>query len=403
MTNRKADGGAALPACGVVVRGLTLPRCKPRVLPVFQFMPAALPYSKHTPGRTFIIAISVLGLIALMQVGMLGWAFVKRVRAGTQLVAVPPPMSPLPKPSPAPITEKDLLTLVDPFEDKESALTLENSTEPIMPPSRPRPVPMPRLQLAPDSRLSEMLQQARTFRDRGDMSSALTRFRDAYALDTRNPEAIAEIAVTYEKLGLPDKAAEHWKRVYDMGESAGVYFSAAQAKMKEAVMATRGVVERPAEAGVQGVQAGGGTAPSATFGIGAIESEEIRDPKATQRLVVKVPIEQRIKTKINVKELSIHVLFYDLLDDKPQRTTANVSSRWRTAPVDWREDESEVLEVDYNRPLPDVREAKRESRKYYGYIVRVYYKEELQATRSEPPVLGQKFPASQTLEKEATP
>ena len=37
-------------------------------------MPAALPYSKHTPGRTFIIAISVLGLVALTQVGVLGWA-----------------------------------------------------------------------------------------------------------------------------------------------------------------------------------------------------------------------------------------------------------------------------------------------------------------------------------------
>ena len=367
-------------------------------------MPAALPYSKHTPGRTFIIAISVLGLIALMQVGMLGWAFVKRVRAGAQIVAVPPPANPIPKPAATLATEKDLLTLTDPFEDKDAALTLENSAEPIMPPSRPRPVPMPRLQLAPDSRLGEMLQQARAFRDRGDMSNALTRFRDAYALDTHNPEAIAEIAVTYEKLGLPDKAAEHWKRVYDMGESAGVYFSAAQAKMREAVMATRGGLEQPTEAGgVQSAQAGGGTTPSATFGIGAIESEEVRDPKAVQRLVVKVPIEQRIKTKINVKELAIHMLFYDLLDDKPQRTTANVSSRWSTAPVDWREDDSEVLDVEYNRPLPDAREAKRENRKYYGYIVRVYYKDELQATRSDPPVLGQKFPASQTLEKEATP
>ena len=45
-------------------------------------MPAALPYSKHTPGRTFVIAISLLGLVALTQVGVLGWAFIKRVKAG---------------------------------------------------------------------------------------------------------------------------------------------------------------------------------------------------------------------------------------------------------------------------------------------------------------------------------
>ena len=95
------------------------------------------------------------------------------------------------------------------------------------------------------------------------------------------------------------------------------------------------------------------------------------------------------------------MIFYDVVDDKPQRTNANVSNRWSTAPVDWRDDDSEVLEVDYIQPLPDPRDPKRESRNYYGYIVRIYYKDELQATRAEPTVLGQKFPASQTLEKDA--
>ena len=363
-------------------------------------MPAALPYSKHTPGRTFIVAISVLGLVALTQVGMLGWAFVKRVKAGTQVATISSPVNPGPKPAGGPADEKDSLTLTDPFEDKESALTVEKSTEPIMPPVRPRPMPMPRLQLAPDNRLSEVLQQARTFRDRGDMSNALARFREAYGLDPRNPEAIAEIAVTFEKMSLPDKAAEHWKRVYDMGESAGVYFSAAQAKMREAVMATRVGVEQPADSNVQ---SGGGTAASATFGIGAIESEDLNDPKSARHLVLRVPVEQRIKTKVSVKELTVVVLFYDLLDDKPLKTNATVSSKWSTAPLDWREDESELLEVEYMQPLPDARDAKRENRKYYGYIVRVYYKDELQATRSEPQVLGQRFPASQTYEKDAAP
>ena len=294
-------------------------------------MPAALPYSKHTPGRTFIIAISVLGIVALTQVGMLGWAFVKRVKAGAQVVSVPSPVIPAPKPAGAVEEDKGTLTLTDPFEDKDSTLTVENSTEPIMPPERPRP--MPRLQLAPDSRTGEILQNARAFREHGDMSNALARFREAYGLDPRNPEAIAEIAVTFEKMGLPDKAAEHWRRVYDMGESAGVYFSAAQAKMREAVMTTRVGLEQPANSNVQ---TGGGTAATATFGIGAIESEDLRDPKFARRLVLKVPIEQRIKTKVSVKELFVQVLFYDLLDDKPLKTSANTSHKWTTMPLDWR-------------------------------------------------------------------
>ena len=359
-------------------------------------MPAALPYSKHTPGRTFIVAISVLGIVALTQVGMLGWAFVKRVKAGARVSAIPSPVNPGPKRA----DERDSLTLTDPFEDKDSMLTVDGSTEPIMPPARPRPVPMPRLNPAPDSRLGAMLQEARAERERGDTSNALTHFRDAYGLDPKNPKAIAEIAVTFEKMGLPEKAAEHWKRVYDMGESAGVYFSAAQAKMREAVMATREGVAQPAHSTVQ---SGGGTAASATFGIGAIESEDFNDPKSARHLVLRVPVEQRIKTKISVKDLFIQVLFYDLLDDKPIRTSANVSHKWSTMPLDFGEDDSELLEVEYNLPLPDARDPKRENRKYYGYIVRAYYKDELQATRSEPQVLGQRFPASQTYEKEATP
>ena len=71
--------------------------------------------------------------------------------------------------------------------------------------------------------------------------------------------------------------------------------------------------------------------------------------------------------------------------------------------MDWRDDETEMLDVEYNQPVPESRDPKQEIRKFYGYIVRVYYKDELQATRAEPSSLGQRFPASQTLEKDAAP
>ena len=368
----------------------------------FPIMPAALPYSKHTPGRTFVIAISVLGLVALAQVGVLGWAFVKRAQSGLPVTMVAGTTGSDLKPDAAE-TEKEpeVLAVNDPFEDAKGNVTLDNPADPIMPPAKPQPVPMARLQLAPDSRIGEMLQQGRALRDRGDTNNALLRFREAQASDPKSPEVISEIAVTLEKMGLPDKAAENWKRVYDMGESAGVYFSAAEAKMREAVMSTRVGLQQPAATANSNVQSAGGTTATATFGIGSVESEDMRDAKALRHLVVRVPIQLRLKTKINVKDLVIQVIFYDVLDGKPTRTNANVSNRWSTAPVDWREDENEVLEVEYVQPLPDPHETKREDRKFYGYLVRVYYKDELQATSAEPSVLGQKFPASQTLEKDS--
>ena len=367
-------------------------------------MPAALPYSKHTPGRTFIVAICVLGIVALTQIGAIGWAFVKRASHPPVIaVASAPALSP-PKMrnSSAPGEEKETLMLGDPFDEKDQSLaangdTPETTADPIMPPDKPQPIPQARLQPAPDSRLAETLQQARTLRDRGDMSNALVRFREAYALDPHNPEPIAEMAVTFGKMGLPDKAAENWKRVFDMGESAGVYFAAAEAKMKEAMMATRVAVQ---DQGDPNAQVGGGNVATATFGVGAVESVDINDAKAMKRFALRVPVQLRLKTKINVKDIEIHVLFYDLLNDKLIRTNANITKRWTTAPTDWRDDDTEILEVEYLQPAPDPRDPKRENRKYFGYIVRVYYKDELQATRAEPPILGQKFPASQTLEKE---
>jgi tetratricopeptide (TPR) repeat protein len=363
-------------------------------------MPAALPYSKQTPGRTFVIAMSVLGLIALTQVGALGWAFVKRAKNPAAGKAASATGKPGPNPGAAASNDKESLNLTDPFLEAGSGNVPGASSAPIMPPSRPQPIAQARLRggLAPESRFGEILLQGRTLLDRGDTSNALVRFREASALDPRNPEALAEIARTYEKMGLPDKAAEHWKRILDMGESAGVYYTAAEAKMREAVMATRVALQNAEPNGSAGVPAA-----NAMFSIGKVDKENIDDPKALRRFMLRIPIKIRERTKVNVNDLTVQVLFYDRVDDKPQRTSANVEHRFSTAPVDWRDDDTELLEVQYNQPLPDASDPKRENRIYFGYIIRVYYKDELQATGSEPAELGQKFPASQTLEKDVSP
>jgi hypothetical protein len=59
-----------------------------------------------------------------------------------------------------------------------------------------------------------------------------------------------------------------------------------------------------------------------------------------------------------------------------------------------------VLEVEYEQPKADVPEGARENRKYFGYIVRLYYKDDLQDSRADPARLGAQFPAPTTLPKE---
>ena len=59
----------------------------------------------------------------------------------------------------------------------------------------------------------ELINEAKALRDRGDMSTALTRLREAMALSPDNPAIISEMATTYEKMGMKEKALEQWRRI----------------------------------------------------------------------------------------------------------------------------------------------------------------------------------------------
>ena len=162
------------------------------------------------------------------------------------------------------------------------------------------------------------------------------------------------------------------------------------------------------------MQSTGGTAPGApvssiradaTLGVGEITSTDIPDAKADKRFSLKVPLRARGGAEIDVQNVVIQVLFYDMLDGKDVvQTNANVNSRWGTAPPDWENGETEILEVEYVQPVVTTSDTPKENRKYFGHIVRLYYKDELQDTRAEPARLASQFPAPPTLEKDsATP
>lgn len=363
-------------------------------------MITASPITRQTVGRTFIVAISVLGFVAVAQLGALIWAFVTRSQLPPPRIAVPTdesgaPLTATVRPNfpPAFVAPPDADFSANPFTADDGA----NVTGLAAP--RPRPVPAQApSQLDPEqaARFKEAIAQGKMLRDRGDMGTALTRFREAGAMDARNPEALFEIAVTYEKMQLLDRAAEQWRRIYDMGESAGPYFTAAEARLnqvKDAAM--RDALDRMPAAGSEPVA---GIGAGKVLGVLEVAADDQTDRSVEKRLTVRVPIKARPREKIDVRDLTIQVLFYDIVDNQNLvQTTANVSSRWTTAPADWSDTDTETLEVSYELPLADPRTSKRESRKYFGYLVRVYYKGDLQASAGEPEKLVQQFPPEPQL------
>ncbi len=360
-------------------------------------MLAASPITRQTVGRTFIVALSLLGTVAAAQIGIIVWAYVARLNAPPALTGVPiaRPAEVAPGTTP-PVVVEDTDFGADPLKTPE----MPKVTEP--PPTvaavtLPKPTPLPARSpglAEPEqaARFKETIGRGKLLRESGDMSTALTRFREAATMDPKSPEAIFEIAITLEKMQLPDKAAEQWRRMFDMGESAGPYYTTAEARLNQAKQEiTRSLPPIT-------VEAEEGIAPGKTLGLVNVVTDEQEDRSAAKHLTLRIPIKARAREKVDVRDLTIQVLFYDIVDSSNLvQTTANVSSRWTTAPADWLDSNIESLEVDYQLPLPDAKAARRENRKYFGYLIRIYYKGELQASAGEPERLVQQFPPEQKL------
>lgn len=270
--------------------------------------------------------------------------------------------------------------------------------------SIPRPTPVPlRREITPAMRVNDLVNLARNLRDRGDTSTALTRLREAQVISPHNSEIISEMALTYEKMGLTDKAITQWRRIYEMGENAGIYYAAAEAKLRTLELPPDTPV--PPAAARSPLAAGGLQSDTAVAGatltlgnVGTVDDTGNSQPY--RKLKLRVPINAKAGSHVDVRDVVIQVFFYDQLKDgSVVETNANVSSEWSSAPIDWASpSEPEVLDVEYaqSEPSPNDPHAK-EARNYFGYEVRVYYKGDLNDTRAEPVKLLKQFPPPATV------
>ena len=138
---------------------------------------------------------------------------------------------------------------------------------------------------------------------------------------------------------------------------------------------------------------------------------------------LKISVKARPNTAIDHTKVKIQVFFYDTMENQETvLTDADVSYEWLTPHHDWKDTNPEILSVTYLRPksrssadaaltaaasaiTPGGKKkgsAKKDSatelpsdaghRKYLGYIVRIYYLDQLQAVRAEPTKLLNLFP-----------
>lgn len=330
------------------------------------------PIPRQPIGATFVVAISILAAVAVVQVLAVAVRYLPAIR---QQVAESALQAQTPQGSPAP-------TPVMPQPAQQSSA------------NTPPPAELLKAQ--------KLLAEAnRSFRV-GDFDNALKTISDVEVIVPGDPTVLMLKAQILERLDQPAEAvmaleealrypglpAEHRM----MAEQKITQLSEVVARTQKAAPPTTSQIEY-ADPGKEDIRDSVGLQPGASLGI--IDAR-LRDGKVGMKSL-RVAVKARPGETINIPDVRIFIYFYEETEDgEIVITESKVNTQWMSPPVDWAADEPELLDGQYILPdstLPGSSAANgAPGRKYHGFVVAVYYKNELQDFRSDPARLAKDFP-----------
>src|SRR5438093_515233 len=82
------------------------------------------------------------------------------------------------------------------------------------------------------SLVDQLLREGIQLRDRGDTTNAIERLQEALDIEQNKAAVIAELAKTYDLMQLYDRANEMWRKLQEMGPSAGAAYELADRRLK---------------------------------------------------------------------------------------------------------------------------------------------------------------------------
>jgi tetratricopeptide (TPR) repeat protein len=282
-------------------------------------------------------------------------------------------------------------------------------------------------QTPPPSLVDQLLREGVELRERGDTTTALARLQEASESDPTNAAVLEEIAKTYEAMQLFDRSSEVWRKLREMGPSAGEAYELADRRLKLGVptpaAAGSSVASASLDAAAPHKDVGGGITEGSIFSITEVKTTETPDPDAETNLTLQIGLKKQPDAIIDDTKVKIQVFFYDMVDNKDIKLTdAEVNYEWLTPKHDWKETNPEILSVNYLRPKTRVvspesalseaaasvkpgQKGRRASssigeggqRRYLGYKILLYYDDKLQAVQAEPARLLQLFPPSEKI------
>jgi hypothetical protein len=324
-------------------------------------------------GTTFVVAMSLLGLIAAIQViaVLLRYADVAKQLLQERALAKE-------EASAAPAANPQ----ATPFRPNQNVQAAQ--------PSQP----------VNGQQVEQLLAEAnRQFRI-GDFEASLKTLEELEVMSPGDPSVLLIKAAVLEKIdqpaeavlileevmrfpGLPPDQRAYAKKKIDMlSESLGG--SPRTTPKSGGSLTTK---ELPDDGG-DTMRGSSGIPAGATLGIIDIRSKDNKRGTKT----FGVSLKSLPGAEINIEKVQIMAYFYEQTEDgETELTGSNIRTRWMSPPVNWAEDEPEILDLDYSEPETSENPGS-ENRKYVGYVVGLYYNDELQDFRSDPPSLLKKFP-----------
>ncbi|CAN5858120.1 hypothetical protein BH11VER1_BH11VER1_24900 [soil metagenome] len=355
----------------------------------------------HPADHAYMVMQTVLGGLASITLGGLAWAIWHGVENGpltapavkqqapniVSTSVLPPAIKAVPKEKPALTPVAATNKAPEPLPVIPPLATYAPSPLPPAPmaslgvppaPVLPPPPTASAGKLLKNPQILEALEAGKLARKQGDMQASLEALRNADAKEPNHPLILSEMALTYEEMGIMTKATAAWRNIVAMGEqTAGSVFTLAKSKL---------------EGRDNGM-------PNSVSAVKLGECQVIRDAssKKGERIAVRVPLVATPGAVIDPGQMDIHVYLFEDVNQgeriEQARATAP-SNEWVSAPVDWKDSNEELVDVIYDLPTPkpeEIREFGR--RKFYGYVVKLFYQNKLVGEEAKPASLRDFSPA----------
>lgn len=243
------------------------------------------------------------------------------------------------------------------------------------------------------ARAEEMMKEAADAIERQDLAQADTQLERIQILAPDFLPAYIERARLFERRGLFGKAGEQWNAVVSRSVGTPLYEQAAAERIRLA----RAEMVRETVAGPSR-EAGPARRLPRRLRLLSVDYERLQDSEQYEEIrLVRATIKSKPGDRdIDSTEVQVMVTFFDedVATKELALTRAIVPQEPLRVEGEWKEREPEVVTATYlvkrgfrNEELAQF----GQKRKYYGYVVQVYYREELQDETARPKSLLKTF------------